>query len=390
MIKVEIAVCGAGLAGLLTTLRLAQSGLSVALIEKLRVTCDKKPENNGRTSALMTESLSYLEDIGIWNDIKEQCAPLENMRIIDGDTSTTFELSDINLPYFGQNVPNNILRAALINKIKTFKNVTILDDKGLWDFEEKNDHMVLRLNDDSEVQAKLLIGADGKNSLVRSIAGIKAIKTGYNQTAMTCLINHSRAHDNTSIEFHKHGGPFTLVPCPGNQSAVVWCEKHTGAEELLKLKKTDFEQALQDMSQNVLGEITLEHGPESWPLKGVLARKLVAHRLVLIAEAAHALHPIGAQGLNLSLRDIRTLTDLIIKQKELGLDVGDLEMLKTYKALRRNETYARFAGVTGLCKLTSKKSKRVRRLRQAGLGLLNRSSFLKRQAMKIGLGAKAA
>lgn len=390
MIKVEIAICGAGLAGLLTALKLGQNGISVALIEKAKVQENKKAFNNGRTSALMTKSLDYLESVGVWEHIKDHCAPLKVMQIIDGETETRFDSAEVGQACFGQNVPNDLLKNALIKEIKKNKNISIYDDNGLWDFEEKDDHILIRMNDDKDIQAKLIIGADGRNSLVRSIAGIKTIKTKQKQTAMTCLINHSRSHNNVSTEFHKPGGPFTLVPCPGNQSAVVWCEKTKNAEEILKLKKQDFEQALQDMTQNILGEITLEHGPESWPLKGVLSRKLVAHRLVLIAEAAHALHPIGAQGLNLSLRDIRALTDLLIKQKELGLDLGDLTMLKKYKSLRRNDIFTRFAGVTGLNELTSKKSKRLQRVRQSGLKLLGKSEFLRRQAMKIGLGAEAA
>ena len=390
MIKTEIAIIGGGLGGLLTALRLGQKNIDVTILETHSLKSTKAPKNNGRTSALMQPSLDYLEEIDIWDDIKKYCAPLETLRIVDGKTSTNFEAAETNLPYFGQNIPNGILHHALIKKIRTFKNIHIMDENGLWDFEEKEDHMLIRLNDDREIQADLIIGADGKNSLVREIAGIKSIKAGYKQAAITCLINHSLSHNNTSIEFHKPGGPFTLVPCPGNQSAVVWCERHEEAERLMNLNKSDFISELQDMTQDQLGVVTLEAGPESWPLKGILARKIVGHRLVLIAEAAHALHPIGAQGLNLSIRDIKTLTDLLIKQKELGLDLGNLAMLKEYKSLRRGDIFSRFIGVSSLCNITSKKSKGLQKVRQIGLKLMNSSPYLRKQAMRIGLGAKAA
>ena len=158
----------------------------------------------------------------------------------------------------------------------------------------------------------------------------------------------------------------------------------------MKLKKSDFTQALQDMTQNMVGEITLETSPQCWPLKGMVARKITSHRLALIAEAAHSLHPIGAQGLNLSIRDIKALTDLLIKQKSLGLDLGALNLLKEYKSMRRNDIYTRFAGVSGFCKITSKKSRGLQRIRQGGLQLINNVPFLKRQAMRIGLGTEAA
>ena len=118
----------------------------------------------------------------------------------------------------GYNISNNILKNELIKKLRELKNVQIMDDNGLWDFEERNNQMVVRLNDEQEIQTELLIAADGHNSVVRAIAGIRTIKAGYKQSAITCIINHSRSHENTSTEFHKPGGPFTIVPSPGNQS----------------------------------------------------------------------------------------------------------------------------------------------------------------------------
>ncbi|MCB9963798.1 MAG: FAD-dependent monooxygenase [Rhodospirillales bacterium] len=391
MTKTEIAISGGGHAGLITAILLAQKDMDVTLIEQGSLALSKElPEMSGRSVALMWESLEVVKQTGIWPEIEEFCAPLNTLRIMDGPESLSFDAEESSLPYFGQNVPNGILRAALIKKAHSFKNIHFIDRCGLWDFEEKDGYMLVRLEDDRELAAQLLIAADGKNSTARQIAGISTIKTGYGQTAITCLINHSRSHENISTEFHKPGGPFTLVPCPGNRSAVVWCEKDSVAEELMALKKSDFEQALQDKTQGIVGAITLETPPESWKLKGMLARKLVGHRLALIAEAAHAIHPIGAQGLNLSLRDIKALVALVARQKSLGLDLGSLTMLKEYKALRRGDTLTRFAGVAGFCAITSKKSKGIQRLRQTGMKFVNKSNFLRRQAMRIGLGMQGS
>jgi 2-octaprenyl-6-methoxyphenol hydroxylase len=388
MFKGEIIIAGAGAAGLTTAVLLAEAGLDVTVIEKGPLPDpDTPPEPNGRTAALMQGSLNTLSQAGILAELEEACAPLKKLQIVDGDQSLTFDADEIHLPHFGLNVPLNLLTQLLLKRAKTLPNLTLMDQSEIWDFEiEDQNFLRIRLNDEQEILARLLIGADGKNSDVRAIAGIRTTQVDYHQTAMTCLIDHTKDHMDTSTEFHRTNGPFTLVPCKGLSSAVVWCESHAEAEQFMKMRQSDFTQGLQDRTKGFLGEVSLRTPPESWKLKGLAARRLTSRRLALIAEAAHALHPIGAQGLNLSLRDVQTLNDLIIHHHSLGLDIGQAVLLERYERARRLDVYSRFAGVSAFNFLTAHPSGLITKLRQTGLSLLQRSPRLRQKAMKTGLG----
>ena len=391
MIKEEIIIIGGGMAGCLTALLLNRHGIGVTLVEKNKIPADKKliTPPSSRTLAVMQPGIDVLKEANIWPDLAKHACPMEIMRIIEGTEQTDFIAADLNISEFGFNIPNHVLHNTLLNKVRDTDGITLIDQAELWDFQVDETGVTVLLDNDREVRGQLLIGADGKASRTRHIAGIDAIKTNYKQTAMTCMIAHSRSHYNTSNEFHKPGGPFTTVPCPdGLVSAIVWCEREETAADYLSFKKADIEYKIQELSQNILGEITLKSSLESYKISGLVARKLTAHRIVLIAEAAHVLHPIGAQGFNLSLRDIKSLTDLLGRQKKLGLDLGSLSMLKEYKSMRRGDTVSRFAGITGWNELTATRSKGILKLRQAGMSLLDHVPALKRHAMKVGLGVQ--
>lgn len=387
MIKTEIIIIGGGVAGSLCAILLAQQGINVTLVEQNELTLPKTPlPPHGRSVALMHPDVTLLQEAGIWERLQKEICPLETMRIIEGKVKTSFHAHEINLHEFGFNVPNNALRIALIKRLNELPNLTLKDKTELWDIQLSDTGITALLSDDCEIEAQLIIGADGKNSKVRHIVNIDAIKTNYKQTALTCLIKHSLSHNNTSNEFHKPGGPFTTVPCPDQTSTIVWCENEETAQEYLLFKKPDIENKIQELSQNILGDIQLESSLESYKLSGLVARKFTAHRVALIAEAAHVLHPIGAQGLNLSLRDIHNLYTLVSRQKQLGLDLGSLSLLKEYKASRKHDTFSRFAGVTGFNNITSIDSKAFQMIRQAGYKAIGNTPYIKQKLMKLGLG----
>lgn len=388
--QTDIVIIGGGLAGLSLAAVLGQSGLSVVLAEPYPPKAFKDTETTGRTVALMNSSVNVIKAAGIWERIEDLTNPLQVMRIIDDSSKLRepveieFPASEIGFDQFGFNIPNAPLRAALFERVQKFKSVKIIK-AGFESFTEVPGGIVVHFSDGSSVKASLLVGADGRNSPVREAAGISAKAKKYDQSAITCVINHSRSHCNISTEFHRPAGPFALVPLPGNRSSVVWVERTERANEIVKLKKSEFLGALQEATNNILGGITLETGPECWPLFTIKAGALSAPRIALIAEAAHVMSPITAQGLNLSLRDVAALAESIVDAARLGLDAGSQTVLKGYEKRRRIDVDTRIFGVDRMNTIVSTDFEGLKGLRRIGLRGLENIQPLRLMAMNIGL-----
>ncbi len=385
----DVLITGAGIAGLALGCILGIQGANVALIDPQPPESIKKTPISGRTIALMLSSLNVIRAAGL-NDFPETYGtPLRIMRLIDDSIpgqpviQSEFEAGEIGLPCFGMNIPNNLLRASLFEKFCALPG-TSFHKTSLAGFSAAN-VITAALANGETLKAPLIIGADGRNSPVRKIAGIETWKKDYGQTAITCIINHSRSHNNTSTEFHRPGGPFALVPMLGNQSAIVWVDRTEKAQIFLKLRRAEFEQALQERTNNILGGITLETTPEGWPLCSIKAKRLTAPRIALMGEAAHVMSPIAAQGLNLSLRDAATLAETIIDALRLGLDAGSETILKSYERRRTADIATRVMGVNSMNQIVSTEYPALKDLRRSGLKLTTRIPALKRFAMTHGL-----
>ena len=391
-VNTDILIVGGGIAGLALAALLGRAGIRVRLIEPFppKPLAEIKP--SGRTVALMDSSLNIIKATGVWPLVADISNPLETMRIIDdsraGNDSKIeieFPARDIGLPQFGFNVPNAPLRSALYQTVQGLKNITLHAPAALKSFDVLDNGVHATLEDGTVINASLIVGADGRNSLVRQISGIESTDHDYKQKAITCLINHSRAHGNVSTEFHRPAGPFALVPLPGNQSSVVWVEEQNRADQLIALKKEEFTQALQAQTQDILGGITLETGPECWPLHTIKAKAITAPRTAIMAEAAHVMSPITAQGLNLSLRDVASLAETIVDAMRNGLDAGSKVILDKYARRRRMDMNTRVFGVDGMNRIVSTDAPLVKGLRRAGLKTLDAVAPLKTFAMQTGL-----
>lgn len=395
--KTEVLIIGGGIAGLSLALSLGKLDVPVALVEAFDLNKKPKTMHFGRTAALMGNSVDLLESFGVWQKITDQTAPLETMRIIDDGNPKldpvilTFHANEIGQKEFGRNVPNMMLQIMLLEEVKKCKSVTLISPDKLREFDANSSNIVATLESGKEIKAKLLIGADGKKSKTRDLAGIKFKENQYEQSAITCLFHHSKPHENTSTEHHRAGGPFTTVPMPDQDakhcSSLVWVEKTIDAEKFMALNKKSFEHALQKRTRDTLGEITLASNPESWPLSATLAERFTAPRIALIAEAAHAMSPIGAQGLNLSLRDVSQLSDTICNALQLGEDIGSPSVLNRYTENRRADINSRFEGIDKYNRLVSNNIEILRLLRRAGLKSLDNIPALKQLAMRQGLAA---
>ncbi|XUY25710.1 UbiH/UbiF family hydroxylase [Agrobacterium sp. rho-8.1] len=310
MKNVEIAIVGAGLAGQIAAIALARSGRSIALIAPKTDKLDK------RTTALMDQSIRFLDRLGLWSQIEPSAAKLSTMQIIDGTDrllrapTVAFRSSEIGLSAFGWNMPNEALLAALGAAVSEENNITLID--GVAETIEIGEHGVTITPDHGEqIAASFLIGADGRKSRVREVAGIGVRSWSYPQTAMVLNFAHSRPHGNVSTEFHTPAGPFTQVPLTGSRSSLVWVVKPEEAETLSALSLEDLSLRVEKRMQSMLGSVTVEDNVQTWPLSSMTANRFGKGRVALVGEAGHGFPPIGAQGLNLSLRDIIVLTELL-------------------------------------------------------------------------------
>jgi len=387
----DVVISGAGPAGLMLALLLSRAGLSCALFDPIKPDGTTPP--SGRTAALLNQSIALLKTLGVWEKIAPYSAPLQTMQIIDdskGGTAShpaqvTFDSKDLNVSQFGFNIPNGLLRDQLLQLAHETKNLSLFIPDKIMNFHVDQAGVRIETESKNNVFTRLLVGTDGRNSIVRTIAGIETSQHDYHQTAITCLIGHTMPHHFQSTEFHRSGGPFTLVPLPEKRSSVVWVEKTEDASKILSMPKGAFEHSLQDRTKGILGEITLLSSPESWPLMLLSAKRLTAPRVALAAEAAHVLSPIGAQGLNLSIRDVAALAETLVDAARLGEDIGAASVLNRYESRRRNDIATRIGGIDGLNRMVSTHLTITHDLRRLGLMGLESIEPLKKLAMKQGL-----
>lgn len=376
---------------------LAASGLKVLLADAAPPPpALKDVKADGRTAALMGASIDILKEAGIWATAKDYGSPLKRMAVIDDSRfpaeadamiEQIFDAKELGRDAFGWNMPLTAMRACLADELEKFKNVTYRTKASLQDFIVGTNDVLVTLADQKPFSTKLLIGCDGRDSIVRTQSKIGTKRRAYNQSAITCLISHTKPHNDTSSEFHRPGGPFTIVPMQGNISAIVWVEKDDDAQTYLKLPKISFIEALQDRTRGRIGKIELLTNPAAWPLEYLRSNKLTAPRVALAAEAAHVISPIGAQGLNLSLRDTKTLADILTQAHSLGLDIGSAAVLNKYERARKGDVTSRSFTIDLANQAVANDTKAIRALRRLTLRALSLPGPWRHLVMKKGLAA---
>jgi 2-octaprenyl-6-methoxyphenol hydroxylase len=382
-LTVEAAIVGGGPAGLTAAIALAAAGIECALIAPA-------PADDRRTTALLAGSVTALAALGVWQRCAEQAAPLRTMRIVDATArllrapEVRFAAAEIGLDAFGHNIENRHLAAGLAARAAALPQLVRIEDE-VCAVEATDGEVRLTLVGGARVEARLVIGADGRHSLCRAAAGIETDGRSYPQTALTLNLRHSRPHHDTSTEFHTERGPFTLVPLPGQRSSLVWVTAPTEAERLASLDAEAWNEEIERRAHSILGRMQAEDGRGIYPLAVETARSFAAHRIVLIGEAAHLMPPIGAQGLNLGLRDAACIGELVVEARRRGADIGAADLLSRYDAMRRADVASRSLAVDLLNRTLLSDFLPVQGARGLGLYLIDRVGPLRRAVMREGV-----
>lgn len=387
--KAEAIVVGGGPTGLTAAIALAAGGIDTVLVGKRPATADN------RTTALLAGSVAALTTLGVWQHCTAQAAPLKHLRIVDNTSrlwrapEVTFAAEEIGLTAFGYNIENHHLVAAQEHRAQTLSNLCMIEDE-VSGVTPAECFVTVAHKNGAPLQAPLVIGADGRRSLCRAIAGIVMEEHRYPQVALTLSLSHSRPHGNTSTEFHTRNGPFTLVPLPGKRSSLVWVCDLAEADALATIDDDELSAAVEGASHSILGKIAVESGRGRFPLTIASATILAARRIVLVGEAAHVIPPIGAQGLNLGLRDAASIGELAVTAKRRGLDIGSVNLLAHYGKMRRADIDSRRRAVDWLNRTLLTDFLPVQGARGLGLYMLDRIGPLRRALMREGVMPVAA
>jgi 2-octaprenyl-6-methoxyphenol hydroxylase len=387
-LKADVVVVGAGPVGLTAAIALAQAGSKTILLATRPAAIDN------RTTALLAGSVRALETLGVWDACRAQAAPLRVMRIID-DTArllrapeVSFSAADIDLEAFGYNIENRHLVAALEARAAALPALARIEDSA-QSINTADADVRVKAKGGTTVSTPLVIGADGRQSLCRTAAGIEIEGWRYPQSALTLTLRHSRPHHDISTEFHTESGPFTLVPLPGLRSSLVCVVDPADAQRLAALDDDALGPEIERRAHSILGKVTVEPGRGIFPLAVETARRFAANRIALVGEAGHVIPPIGAQGLNLGLRDAATIGELVTAARRHNADLGAPDLLARYDALRRADVGSRTFAVDLLNRTLLSGFLPFHGARGFGLYLMQRIGPLRRAIMREGVAPAA-
>jgi 2-octaprenyl-6-methoxyphenol hydroxylase len=382
-LTVEVAVIGGGPAGQTAAVALAAAGIDTALVAR-------PPAPDHRTTALLQGSVTALDTLGAWARCATQAAPLRVLRIVDATgrliraPEVSFSAAEIGLDAFGHNIENRHLLAALEARAAGLPALRRIAGEARA-VEPDEFGATVALQGGNSLRARLVVGADGRRSLCPAAAGIDIESRSYPQTALTFNLKHARPHHDTSTEFHTESGPFTLVPLPGQRSSLVCVTDPAEADKIAALDAAALDREIERRAHSMLGKVSVEPGRGIFPLAIATARTFARNRVALVGEAAHLIPPIGAQGLNLGLRDAAVIAELVVAARRESRDVGASDLLARYDTLRRADVKSRSLAVDLLNRTLLSDFLPLQGARGLGLYAVDRIGPLRRAVMREGL-----
>jgi 2-octaprenyl-6-methoxyphenol hydroxylase len=383
----DILVAGAGYVGLAAAVSLKQArpSLAVAVVDAAPAGVWQK---DGRASAIAAAACRMLDQLGVWAEIAPEAQAITEMIVTDSRASDplrpvflTFDGEVAPGEAFAHMVANRDLNGALRRRAETL-GIDIIEGVAVSAFDVNGAGITVHLADGATLKARLLIAADGVNSKLRDMAGIKTVKWDYGQSGIVCTVAHERPHNGRAEEHFLPAGPFATLPLKSDKdgthrSSIVWVERSEDAEKLVDGDDLVFEHELEQRFGLKLGEIRVADRPRAWPLGLTIARDFVAPRIALAGDAAHGIHPIAGQGLNLGFKDVAALAEVVVEADRLGQDVGALDVLERYQQWRRFDTLQMGITTDVLNRLFSNDIGPLRAVRDIGLGLVERMPRLK-------------
>jgi 2-octaprenyl-6-methoxyphenol hydroxylase len=385
MDRADVIIFGGGLVGLALASALDSSGVSAIVVDPADPAPRAETSFDGRTSAVSSSSMRMLETIGVADHLAEPGCPIWRIAVADGLKPGGIHFDPEDGEPLGFMHENRHLRVALHARADAGKNVWLLWKSRVSNIDRGDHGVVVHLEDGRKLSAPLLVAADGRNSKTREAAGINVARWKYNHQAIVSVLRHERAHEHVAYEIFYPGGPFALLPmnddAVGHRSAIVWSVPNEDAAGWLSLCDEDFASEAEAAMGGFLGKVEMLAPRSSFPLGFHHAGQITAHRLALVGDAAHAIHPIAGQGLNLGFRDVAALAEVLVEGARLGLDLGDKQLLDRYQRWRSldalsvafaTDTLTRIYGIPGALPSA------VRRL---GMGLVGRITPLRNRLM---------
>ncbi len=391
-IDVEALIVGGGLVGLTLGSALAGAGLPVAVVDRADPATTVAPEFDGRATAIANGSARVLKGVGLWDTVAPHASAINDIRVVDGNSLLFlhYDHREVGDEPLGHIIENRYLRLAMFDHVRALPELELLAPMEITELSRTSTGVTAELADGRRIRARLLLACDGRNSSIRESAGIAVTRLRYNQTSIVCAVFHELPHHNVAHERFLPGGPFAILPMQDlegrHRSAIVWSDRSELAPALMALDDDAFIAEMAPRFGDILGPLELAGRRWSHPLSLLHAQTYIGQRLALVGDAAHAIHPIAGQGLNMGIRDIAALAELIIDARRLGHDIGMPEILIDYERWRRFDNMVLAVVTDVITRLFSNDVTPLRAARSIGLGTVNRIAPLRRTFMRHAMG----
>ncbi|MRH21634.1 UbiH/UbiF/VisC/COQ6 family ubiquinone biosynthesis hydroxylase [Rhodovulum strictum] len=389
----DILIVGGGLNGPALALALAQGGLFVTVIDSLPKAARAEDRFDGRAYALALGSTRLLRAIGIWDKVQARSQPILEIVASDGRAGEgpapfflDFHHGEIEEGPMGYMLEDRYLRRAFLDAMAADPRITTISGETVIAQTPDATGVTVTLASGRSLRGLVLVGCDGRRSGTAERAGIRRTGWDYGQTALVCAIAHELPHNGAAHQFFMPSGPLAILPLPGNRCSIVWSETHANAAAIQALDDAGYLAALRPAFGDFLGQITLAGERFSYPLNLTLANAYVAPRIALLGDAAHGVHPIAGQGLNLGLRDVGALAQVLVEAKRRGEEIGAIDVLERYQTWRRFDTTLMAVGTDAVNKLFSNDNPILRLGRDLGMGAVNALPALRRRFIREAAG----